>query len=283
MDPGGRALTQSGPVRHFPKHIALPQQHGAWALWLGPLAVGIGAAGSIGPGLFWLTLANLGIFLSLQPLTVLVKVLSGRKNRTNLRPALTWLCLYGFLCLAGAAGLWWLGHGRVLWLGLAALPVLAWQLRLVARRKERGQQAAETAGAIMLALAAPAAIWVGGGDFRTGVLLWLLCALQAGAAIVSVYNRLAYRRMTGIPDWDERVRLSYRSNLFHGVNLGFALGLAVTGWISWPAAAAFALMLAEAVDGGLLRPPVGARPAAIGIRQTIATAVFSILLIAAFS
>jgi len=283
LDPGGRSLTQPVLVQHFPKHIALPQQHGAWALWLGPFAVGIGAAGSIGPGLFWLTLANLGIFLALQPLTVLVKVLAGRKNRTNLRPALIWLCVHSLLCLAGAAGLRGLGHGRVLWLGLAALPVLAWQLRLVARRKERGQQAAEMAGAVMLALAAPAALWVGGGDFQTGVLLWLLCALQAGAAIVSVYNRLAYRRMTGIPDWDARVRLSFRSNLFHGVNLGFALGLAVTGWISWPAAAAFALMLAEAVDGGLLRPPVGARPAAIGIRQTIATAVFSILLIAAFS
>jgi hypothetical protein len=281
LDPGRGALTHSAALPRFPKHIAFPQQHGAWALWLGPFAVGIGAAGSIRPGLLWLTLCVLGIFLAIQPLTVATKVLAGRKNRANLRPALNWLAVYGLFCLAGAAGLALLGHGRTLWLGAVALPVLAWQLRLVAQKAERGHVEAEIAGAWMLALAAPAAYWVGGGDLRTGILLWLLCALQAGAAIVSVYNRLNYRRMAEIPIWDERIRLSFRSNLFHAVNLGIALGLAATGWISWIAAVAFVLVLAEAVHGGLLRPPVGVRPAAIGIRQTIVTAGFSALLIAA--
>jgi hypothetical protein len=267
----------------FPKHIALPQQHGAWALWLGPFAVGIGAAGTIAPGLIWLSVANLGIFLALQPLTIAVKVLSGRKNRTNLAPALTWLGFYGLLGLTGATGLVLLGHGRVLWLGLAVLPVLAWQLRLIAYREERRHMAAEISGAWMLALAAPAAYGVGGGDLRTAALLWLLCGLQATAAVVSVYLRLEYRRMAAIPALGERTRLSFRSNLVHALHLGAVIVLAAAGWIPWLAAGAFALMLVEAVHGGLLRPPVGARPAAIGIRQMIGTAVFSALLIAAYA
>ena len=252
-------------------------------MWLGPFTVGIGAAGRIEPGLLWLTFANLGIFLALQPLTVGIKVLSGRKNRTNLAPALTWLSFYSLLGLIGAAGLVQLGHGGVLWLGLAALPVLAWQLRLIAYKEERGHMAAEIGGALMLALAAPATYWVGGGDLRTGALLWLMCGLQAAAAIVSVYLRLEYRRMAQVPTWGERIQLSFRSNLFHAINFGAALVVAAAGWIPWLAVAAFAVMLSETVHGGLLEPPVGARPAAIGIRQTVMTVVFCTLLIAAYS
>ncbi|HUF40163.1 MAG TPA: YwiC-like family protein [Anaerolineales bacterium] len=276
------AQTNRRPIRLLRKHIALPQQHGSWALWLGPLAVGVAVAGGFTAGHFWLILSILCIFLSLQPLTIAVKAVAGRKSAGNLQPALVWLSVYGLISLAGAFGLIRFGHGRVLWLGLAALPVLGWHLHLVSRREERGQILAEIAGAGMLALAAPAAYLVGGGDPGTGAVLWFLCSLQAAAAIVHVYLALAYRRMAAFPDFPQRIRLSRKSILLHVLVLGTAAALAVAGaaprliWIP------FALMLAEALHGGLLDPPVGARPAAIGIRQTIVTAVFAALVFVSY-
>lgn len=89
----------------FRKHLALPQQHGAWALWLGPFCVGIAVGRALTPGHFWLTLAMLGAFLALQPLTILVKAWAGRRPTAERAPALVWLAAYGALALAGALGL----------------------------------------------------------------------------------------------------------------------------------------------------------------------------------
>ncbi len=80
------------------KHIALPQQHGSWVLWLGPYLTGLGIGGFLRPGVLWLSIASLGAFLALQPLTVLVKALSGRRTRDDITPALFWLALYGVFC-----------------------------------------------------------------------------------------------------------------------------------------------------------------------------------------
>jgi hypothetical protein len=44
---------------------------------------------------------------------------------------------------------------------------------------------------------------------------------------------------------------------------------------------AFGLMLADAVDG-IFRPSVGARPAAIGVRQLAASLLFVVLVAAAY-
>ncbi len=266
----------------FQKHIALPNQHGSWALWLAPFAVGAGVAGGLSAGTLWLALAALGGFLALQPLTILVKVLSGRRARTGLAAARFWLAAYAALGAAGALGLAWMGHARVFWLGLAALPALAWYLWLVARRAERGQMAAEIAGASALALAAPAAYWVGGGDVRTGWLLWLLSWLHAAGAVVYVYLLLAYRRMAARPSWNERRVLARRAVLVNGFNLGLLAGLGLTGLVPLAAAVPFLGMLAEVLHGGLLSPPVGVRPVVIGVRQTVVTALFAVLLILAY-
>ena len=47
------------------------------------------------------------------------------------------------------------------------------------------------------------------------------------------------------------------------------------------ATGSFALMLADALEG-VAHPPVGARPAAIGLRQLGASAAFAALMIAAY-
>ena len=76
--------TLSPSTSLFRKHIALPQQHGSWALWLGPYVIGIGVGGAFKIELIWLTLASLGGVLLLQPLTTLINVIAGRKPQTDL-------------------------------------------------------------------------------------------------------------------------------------------------------------------------------------------------------
>ncbi len=265
------------------KHIALPQQHGSWALWLGPYAAGLGVAGALRPGLLWLTLASLGAFLALQPLTILVKVLAGRRARGDLVPAVLWLALYALLAAGGALGLALSGDGTILWLGLAALPVLIWQMALVARRAERGQMGVELVGAGALALAAPAGFWAGSGTASpVGWWLFLLCWLQSAGAIVYIYLRLEHRRMRAAPPWPERWRLARRSNLYNTANLLIVAGLAAAGLVPPAALLPFAALLLEALYGGLLRPGAGAKPVALGIRQMIITFTASALLILAY-
>lgn len=165
-----------------------------------------------------------------------------------------------------------------------ALPVLAWQMWLVAQRSERGQMWVEILGAGVLALSAPAAQAIGAGEFtRTSLSLWVLCALQAAGAIVYVYLCLDYRRLKAAPPWPERWRMARASTVGNAAALAAAAGLTVIGWGPALAPVAFGLMLAEAVYGGLLKPPVGVKPVLIGVRQVMVTIVFSLALIWAYS
>ena len=270
-------------MRLFQKHIALPQQHGAWAIWLGPFAIGVGGSDAIQPGLFWLTIASLGGFLSLQPLTILVKVLVSRRSRADLHPALLWVAAYGLLGLVGGLGLLATGNLFVLWLGLVALPVLVWQMLLVARRDERNQMRVELVGAGVLCLAAPAAYWANSGSLNAqGWWLFILCWLQAAGAIVYIYLRLEHRRLTTLSDWSQRLKIGWRSTLYNFANLIIAAGLVAFGVAPGGILIPFSLMCGEAVYGGLLRPGIGANPAAIGLRQVLVTVVFAILMILAY-
>lgn len=270
------------PPALWRKHIALPQQHGSWVLWLGPYLTGLGIGGFLRPGVVWLSLASLGAFLALQPLTVLVKALSGRRTRDDVTPALFWLMLYSTLVAAGAIGLIASGNGFVLLLGVLALPAVAWQLWLVTRKAERHALWAEVAGTAALSLAAPAALWVDAGFSVMGVWLWLLCALQAGASIAHVYVLLVYRRMTVAPAVPQRWAMARLSVVWHALNVALVALLAALGHVPALAVVAFALMLAESIYGDLLKPCIGAKPAAIGMRQVFVAFAFALLLIAAY-
>ena len=265
------------------KHIALPQQHGAWALWLGPFIAGAVIGGRLTWGLVWLTLAMLGMFLALQPLTIWVKTLAGRRPADERGPALAWLGLYGLLALAGAAGLAGTGQAWVFSLGALMAPMLTWQMWLVAQRAERGQVWVEAAGAAALALSAPAAEAVSAGAFTGRSLgLGMLCALQAVGAIVYVYACLAYRRLKTAPPWPDRWALARASMGWNGLALAGAAALSWAGWAPAWASAGFALMLAEVLYGALWRPPVGVKPVLIGVRQTVVSSLFSLALIWAY-
>jgi hypothetical protein len=266
----------------FRRHYILPAEHGAWIWWIGPFLIGTAAAGYRSADLLVLALAALAGFLLRQPATILVKAWSGRRPRSEVRPAAIWTAIDSVLLILTTAALAVLGHGRILILAAPGLAVFAWHLWLISRRDERGQMGVELIGAGVLALAAPAAYWVaGGGESVLPWLWWALCWLQSAASIVLVYYRLSFRRRASAPALRARLADSRRMLLYHGFNAVLATVLAAAGAIPGLMAAGFGLMLLDAVDA-LLRPPVGLRPSRIGIRQLLASALFVALSTAGF-
>jgi hypothetical protein len=265
--------------RLFRRHFAIPQEHGAWIWWIGPLAIGTAAGGRMTGAIFLLTLASLAVFLLRQPATIAVKSLSGRRAQRDLAPAIIWAAFYTLVAAACFAFLVSGGHERVLLLGIPGVAVFAWHLVLVSRREERGQMGVELVGAGVLALAAPAAYWVAGGSAPAEPwILWVITWLQSAASIVYIYLRLAQRRMERMPEVRDRWTMGGRTVAYHVFNSVVGIALAIGRLVPWAVPIAFGLMLADALEG-VARPPVGARPSRIGLRQLGASTLFVVIVV----
>jgi hypothetical protein len=268
--------------RLWRRHYFIPTEHGAWIWWIGPFLIGTAAGGTLGLDALVLLLAVAAVFFMRQPAAITVKVLSGRRVRSDLAPGLFWSSAYSLIALLAVLVLIRSSHAQLLWLAIPGVLVFAWHLWLVSRREERGQRGIELVAAGVLALAAPAAYWVAGGtDTVTAWLLWLLSWLQSAASIVFIYMRLEQRRLPAMPAPGERWRTGARTLVYHAFNFVAAAGLAALRLVPALVPAAFALMLADALEG-VAHPPVGVRPAAIGLRQLGASAAFAALMIAAY-
>ncbi len=262
--------------RSFPKHILLPQEHGAWMMFLAPLLIGLVLGGKWNLDSLALTVAALAAFFARQPLTVLVKVWVGRRPRKDLRPALAGVLLYGAVGLAAVLWLLQRGHTFLLYLAVPGVLVLAWYLALVAARRERRQMTLDLVAAGIMALAAPAAVWVAQGRYVSHAWwLWFLLWLQSSVAIVYIFVRLEQRTWAALPPWQERVRHGWRALLYTFFTLAVvgAADLAgqVSPWLWLP----FALQAAEVVWGTVFAPAVGQRPTRIGLRQLLIYALFT--------
>jgi hypothetical protein len=259
------------------KHYWIPPEHGTWFMWLGPLLTGILAAGRLNVDLMGLAALILTAFLARQPMTIAFKALVRRRPPGDLHPAGIVLAILGGLSVILLAWMLARGHIYLMWLGLASLPVLAWQLLLVAKREER-QMGIELVGAGVLALAAPAALWVVLGEAApAGWWLWALSWLYAAASIVFIYLRLEQRRWSERPPWLECLQRGARVLLHAITNLAIAGILVLVGLAPPLAWLAFALAVPH-IFSGVIFPAVRVRPACIGLEQALATLVFSILL-----
>jgi hypothetical protein len=264
------------------RHIALPTDHGSWVFLLSPLIIGLFAGGSLSPASFFLILAALAAFLIRQPVTIMVKALSGRRSSRDLPAARFWALLYAALGLVGLAGLIALGYGWVLLLALPGAPVFAWHLYLVSKRQERRQALIEVVGSGVLALAAPAACWVGAGrPIPLGWWLFVLVWAQSAASIVYAYLRLEQRSLDTAPELAGRLRMAAPALAFTGFNLLVVLILALTGYLPALLPLPYALQFAETAWGGLVQPAIGYKPTAIGVRQLIVSTLFTLLFILA--
>lgn len=260
------------------RHIALPAEHGAWVFLLSPLVIGL-ATGGIRPASLLLVAALLSAFLIRQPVTMAVKVFSGRRPKSELTNIGFWLVLYGLIAAASGAGLVGIGYGYIFWLALPAVPVFAWHLWLVGRRAERRQMLVEIAGSGVLALAAPAAYWLGQGqvDVR-GWLLWGLAWLQVSGTILYAYLRLEQRQLKQAPSQSESLRMARPAFVYNIAALLLVAGLAAGQFVSALLPLAYLIQPLEVV-WGTIHPAVGVKPKAIGIRQLVISVLFTLVFI----
>jgi hypothetical protein len=151
---------------------------------------------------------------------------------------------------------------------------------LVSRRDERKQAGVEIIATGVLALAAPAALWVGRGSYDPlGWALWACAWFQSAASIIYAYLRLDQREWKSSPNRYERFRAGWRAfaytsfNFFISAALSLGAGLLPT-WIFIP----YLLQWLETL-WGIDHPARGARPVAIGVRQLIVSTLFTLFFI----
>jgi len=271
--------TTLNPQNIFRKHIALPQDHGAWVFILSPLLIGLFAGERWSSATIYLVVAAFSAFLIRQPVTIAVKAYSGRRSRRDLPAAYFWITVYGLIGLLALLSLVVLGFGYLLFLALPGLPVFAWHLFLVTRRSERRQMAMEMVGSGVLALAAPAGMWVGVGypDPR-GWWLFGLVWLQSAASIVYAYMRLEQRTLPSVPPLQTRLAMGARAMSYVSFNLFTVLGLSLLGILPALLPTPYALQWIETI-WGTFHPAVGVKPTRIGMRQLIYSTLFTILFI----
>jgi hypothetical protein len=264
---------------YFRKNIAIPQDHGSWVFIFSPLLIGLVAGRNISAASMALIIAAIAAFLVRQPITMAIKAYSGRRPRTDLPAARFWMVIYGIIILLSIGELVMLGELPVLYLAVPAAPVFAWHLWLVSRREERKQAGIEILATGVLALAAPAAYWIGRGSYVVdGWLLWLLCWLQSSASIVYAYLRLEQREWQTAPNGTEKVKAGRRALLYTWINLLVCFGLGMAKIIPTLVWLAFLVQALEAV-WGTFKPAIGTRPVAVGLRQLFVSILFTVIFV----
>ncbi len=261
------------------KHVALPQEHGAWAFLITPLAVGLAAGNRWDAATAWLVVGALAAFFLRQPATIAVKVHAKRRSRHDWPAALFWSAVYAFIGLIAAWQLARAGAGYLLWLAAPGIPVFIWHLRLVALRAERRRMDVEIVASGTLALSAPAALWLAQGKITAvGWLLWLLMWFQAAASIVYAYLRLEQRTWEAVPPVSQRLRAGWRALLYTTFNVLAVIALGVAGVVSPWLWLAYAVQWVETV-WGVLQPAVHTKPTTIGFRQFFVSNLFTLVFI----
>ena len=267
---------QSGVFR---RHVAVPQDHGSWVFILSPLLIGLFAGGRLNYASFNLIVAAMAAFMLRQPATMLVKIMARRRGHNDLPAARSWFGTYLFICLLAVLALVLEGFDYVIYLAAPGIGIFAWYLFLVSKRDERHQAGVEIVATGALSLAAPAAYWIGIGDYDPrGWRLWILVWMQTAASIVYAYLRLDQRLLDHVPDKMEQWRMGRRATIYTTFNLASSLTLglvsALPAWIFLP----YLLQWIETIRG-ILRPAIGWKPRRIGIRQLIVSTLWTILFI----
>lgn len=268
---------------YFKKQIALPQDHGSWVFILSPLLVGIFAGKTLSIATLYLIIATMSAFMLRQPVTVTVKALSGRRPKTDLPAAWFWVLVFGAIATAALIGLILSGFGYLIYLAIPGAPVFAWHLWLVSQRAERRQASIEVIATGVLSLSAPAAYWVGIGEYDPhGWWLMVFTWLQSAASIVYAYLRLEQREIgqnqaaaMSRSDW---LRLGRRAFFYTFFNVLFS---SLMGILNFAPSLIFIPFLAQWLEAvwGIYHPAVGWKPTKIGIRQLMVSIIWTVLFI----
>ena len=265
------------------KHVALPTDHGSWVFILSPLLIGLFAGRQWTAGSLSLIVAAMAAFLLRQPVTIAVKAYSGRRSKRELPSAWFWIILYGVIGLAAFGLLAAQGFAYLAILALPGVPVFIWHLYLVSKRAERRQAGVEVVASGVLALAAPAAYWVGVGRPDTsGWWLFALTWMQSAASIVYAYLRLEQRELTSVPEPFVRLRMARRAVMYTTFNLAWVIFLSIFRVLPPLLPLPYLVQWGETL-WGTFRPAVGVKPTLIGLRQLLVTTIFTLLFILAWN
>ncbi len=204
------------------RRLWLPKEHGAWAMFAVPLALGAWSAGGGGWRTLWLALAATFFFIAREPLLAWWRGrLRGRPPAGALGAAIIYLTLaaFGGLPLLAVHRLW----GMVP-IGLAAAGLLLWNARQVARREERSLTT-EMIGVAGLTLSGPAGHYAAAGRWTADA--WVVWAVSAVYFVGSVfYVRLRVLNARGRRPGERRwVRRSCA--VYHAVLAGALAGCAL--------------------------------------------------------
>ena len=263
--------------KYLRKQIAVPQDHGSWVFIITPLVIGFSLSGQFHTPAIYLLVAALAAFFIRQPVTMAVKAYAGRRPRTDLPAARFWMVVYGFVALLMLVGLGMRGYLDVVYLAVPGLGIFGWHLYLVSRRDERKQAGLEIVASGALALAAPAAYWIGRGTYEPlGWVLWLLVWLQSAASIVHAYMRLEHRNQAQIPERSAQLQIGKRALMYTSFNLLVSILL---GFFSIIPAFLFVAYLPQWLESlwWTFHPDIKAKPVAIGARQTIVSTLYVVL------
>ncbi|HSL46363.1 MAG TPA: YwiC-like family protein [Anaerolineales bacterium] len=267
------------PNAYVRRHIFLPQDHGSWVFIFSPLLIGLFAGGRFSSASLSLVVAALAAFLIRQPITVAVKAYAGRRTKSDLPAARFWMIVCGVIVIIALLGLIRAGYGYLLALAIPGAPVFAWHLWLVSKREERRQVNVEIIATGVLSLAAPAAYWVGIGQYDPrGWWLWLLVWAQTAASIVYAYLRLGQRELVQVPTRNELWELGIRVFMYTTFNLLFTF---VLGQFSILPRFIFIPYLVQWLETlwGVFNPAIKWKPTRIGVRQLIVSTLWTILFI----
>ncbi|MBE9524925.1 MAG: YwiC-like family protein [Chloroflexi bacterium] len=268
--------------KYFKRHIALTSEHGSWVFLLSPLLIGLFAGRNWSTISFYLFFASLAGFLVRHPITILVKIYSGRRPKREFQAALFWIAVYSVLGFLMVLGLALRGFGYIFYLAIPGVLVFIWHLRLVSQRTERRKIGIEVVASGVLALAAPAGLWIGFGYAdNLGWWLWILCWLQSAASIVYAYARLGQRAWEKVPKLAELLAHGRRAILYTSFNLLFVIIMTVSKFLSPWLIVPFLLQWLETL-WGTVNPAVGAKPTTIGFRQLAVSTLFTITFILAW-
>ncbi|MGD9093721.1 MAG: YwiC-like family protein [Anaerolineales bacterium] len=261
------------------RHLALPTDHGSWVFILSPLLIGLFASSNWSIASVHLVVAALAAFLIRQPVTVVVKAYSGRRSKRDLPAARLWILVYSIIGALAVAGLMLKGFAYILILAIPGIPVFLWHLYLVSKRAERRQVGVEIVASGVLALAAPAAYWVGiGWRDPLGWWLFFLTWFQSAASIVYAYLRLKQRDLPSVPDVRTRLHMARRALLYTSFNLLVVVVLSLIEVLPTLLPIPYALQWGETL-WGTFNPAIGAQPTRIGFRQLTISTLFTLLFI----
>jgi hypothetical protein len=261
----------------------IPKEHGSWAMLIVPLLLGL----AIAPGWPWrvilLLIAAFGFFLVRFPLATLVK--TRRRKKGDRAYLWQWVIIYG--ALTALSGSWLVLAYRLWWLmpmGFIGGALLMFHLWLVARRQEMSV-VGELAGIFGLALGAPMAYYVAGGQLdRLAAALWLVNALYFGGTVF--YIKLKVRQQPRLPVPDrvgERLVKAKACLAYQTIALTIIAALVAFQWAPWLALLAFVPVTIKVIHGAWQwQDKQSLSFVRLGVTEIVHAAAFTVLVIVAF-